>query len=275
MPLAKIYDGLINDITKRQGTPELPTGIPELDRLLWGLHRKQLMIIAARPSEGKTTLGLQIAWNLADTGKTVFFISLEMSKEQLLERLLCNTMSIRNTDLRSGQITPDMDSRIDTFGKMIREHKPKLLLTDDIGYDWQDIQVTIEKLDPKPDVIILDYIQLCSMGKYHNKVDAISEYVRAMKQLSIEHDLAVVCLSQINRGIKDRKDRRPLMDELKGSGTLEEHADTVGLLYWPIRNEDVLDPSLYEVNIAKQRHGATQTVDLSFEPQHYRITGRH
>ena len=107
------------------------------------------------------------------------------------------------------------------------------------------------------------------------KVEAISEYVRAMKQLSVEHNIAMVVLSQINRGVADRKDRRPLLEELKGSGTLEEHCDTEALLYWPWRNKEKKcdDPTKYEVNIAKQRHGPVMEVTLKFSPQSYRIEG--
>lgn len=275
-PLPKIYDGLIEELAKRNGVPELPTGIDELDQIIWGLHRKQLFIIAARPSEGKTALGLQIGWNLADAGRTVFFISLEMSREQLLERLVCNVMSIRNTDLREGKLTFDIKNRMEMFKKLIVEGRPKLLLTDDAGYRYEDIAVTVKRLTPRPDVLILDYIQLCSMGKYNSKLDAISEYVRALKQLAVEYNMAVVVLSQINRGVKERKDRRPLLEELKGSGTLEEHADSVTLLYWPYRNEDnVEDPTLYEVDVAKQRHGPTQKCELRFLPQHFRIESKY
>ena len=274
-PLSALFEGLKADFKTRIGKPGLPTGIDELDAVLWGVHRQQVLCIASRPSEGKTTLGMQLAWNLADTGKSVYFISLEMSRHQLVERLLCNLMSIRNTDLRSGAITAETHTKIGLFEKLLRESKPKLTITDNIGYDYTEIEQVIKHLSSKPDIIILDYIQLCSLGRHGSRVESISEYVRALKQLSVEMDAAVILLSQINRGVRERSDRRPLLEELKGSGTLEEHCDTVALLYWVSRNEgDCADPTEYEVNIAKQRHGPTMTVKLKFLPQFYRIESR-
>ena len=247
-PLARIFAGLSDNIAQRTTRPELPTGISSLDTILWGLHRKQVLCIAARPSEGKTTLGLQIAWNLADAHFVVHFISLEMSKEQLVERQLCNTMNIHNTKLRHGQVDDTIKSKMAHFKTMLDEQKPKLLITDDVGYHYKQIEDLIDRLNPRPDVVMLDYIQLCTLGRHDSKVEAISEYVRALKQLAVEKNIAIVILSQINRGIKDRADKRPRLEELKGSGCILGSSLVMGRpikeiyerkLYFPVASLDV------------------------------------
>ena len=217
--LSRIYTGWKDEVDQRKqwkGIPELPYGIKALDNLCWGLHRKQVCCIAARPSEGKTTLGLNIGWNLSDAGKTVYFISLEMSKEQLLERIFCDVFSVHNTKIRTGQIDTETERKMESFERLVNEQKPSLLIRDDLGYNYQEIEYAVKNLKPKADVIILDYIQLCSLGNYRNKQEAISEYIRAMKQLATEENIAVIVLSQINRKVGERTDRRPQLHELKG-----------------------------------------------------------
>jgi len=266
--LVEIFDGVKKDLESRQSTPRYPTGLSDLDRIVWGLHKKELMTIGARPSEGKTALIGQIAFNLADRGITSLIVSMEMSKEQIVERLFCNITKTNNLLLREGKLTDDTRGRIPVFEKMI-ETLP-LLVVDKCGYNFCDIEKLIKTLEPKPDVVFIDYIQLISQGKYSSKTTAIEEYFRKLKEMSVSENIAIVVLSQIRRMDEHRQNRRPTMEELKGSGALEEHSDTVALIYWIKHNEFAhRDVNEFELNIAKQRHGAIGLVKLNFYPQYY------
>ena len=218
-----------------------------------------------------TSFAMQIAWNIANSNSRALFLSLEMSKEQLVERLLSHVMEINNTELRRGVISEENDSKIEAFRK-ITEELP-MLITDNIGYNMNEIEYLVANAEPAFDVVILDYIQLCQLGAFRNRVDAITEYLRMFKELCVRYDFAAVMLSQINRAATDRQDKRPRLQDLKGSGSLEEHSDTVALLYWPYNNEaQCSDASKYEVLIEKQRHGPIGRVELSFEPQYFKFT---
>lgn len=268
--ISQIYSSWKTDLLSRGLAPKLPINLKDLDDILWGLHKKDLVIIAGRPSEGKTSLSLQIAWEIANQGKIVYFISLEMNKESLLERLFCQQFKVRNEDLRRGNLTDEIKGNLSTFKNIIEAEEMKLLITDGIGYIYKDLKTLIEEFNPNPDVVILDYIQMVSvMGRY-SSYEALTEYIRAFKEMANVHNFVGILLSQINRAPLGRTDKRPTMGDLKGTGTLEEAADVLMTLYWPYRNndEESSDPNLFEINILKQRHGATGKVFLNFYPQY-------
>jgi len=271
--LSEIFDGVKQDLKDRTSSPKLPTGLEGLDKIIWGLHKKELMTIGARPSEGKTALAGQIAFNLADNGHNVLFISLEMSKEQIVERLFCLTCKIHNAELREGRMSDYTKSRIETFEKLI-EHLP-MLIVDNCGYTFEDVEKLVAHMNPRPDVVILDYIQLVSYGGYSSQYHAITEYFRKLKELAKKYNCAMVVLSQIRRMDERRQNRRPTMDELKGSGSLEEHSDTIALLYWISHNEpSYLDRCEFEVHVAKQRHGTLGMVTFNFQPHFFAFENR-
>ena len=268
-----ILDNVVVNINQRGSTPRFPTGLEDLDEQIWGLHKKELLVLGARPAEGKTSLGLQIAWSLSNSQKRVLFLSLEMSKEQLVERLMSHVMEIDNSNLRRGSVTDEIKEKIEAFKSIVSELP--LLITDNIGYGMEEIDYLVRNADPQFDVVILDYIQLCRLGRFHSRVDAITEYLRAIKELCVKHDFAAVVLSQINRGATDRRDRRPMLQDLKGSGSLEEHADTVMLLYWPYNNEQQCeDKNRFEILVEKQRHGSIGRVEVDFHPEFSKFTDR-
>jgi len=226
-----------------------------------------LVIIAGRPSEGKTSFGLQIAWEQANSGKITYFISLEMSKESLLERLFCQQFKVNNEKLRRGSLNEDIKTRLKLFKDTINEMK--LLITDGIGYQYKNLRELIEALSPKPDVVILDYIQLISSIGRYSTYEALTEYIRAFKEMANTYNFVGILLSQINRASLNRTGGKATMADLKGSGALEESADVLMTLYWPQRNEEnVTDPNLFEVNVLKQRHGPTGKILVNFYPQH-------
>lgn len=269
--LPEIFNGVKKDFLNRQSKPELPSGLIELDKIVWGLHRKELLTIGARPSEGKSSLAVQLALNLNDVHCNCLFISLEMSKEQIVERMFCNLTGTDNLKLREGKA--DFEAHFPVFEKMASEMP--LLVVDNCGYDFDDVEKLIIEMEPRPDIVFLDYIQLVSQGKHSSKSMSVEEYFRKLKELSTTYNFAMVVLSQIKRMDEKRQNKRPSMDELKWSGALEEHSDTVVLLYWPSHNEiDYYDKKEFEVHVAKQRHGSTGLVRVNFIPWYYKFENR-
>lgn len=271
--LPQIFSGVKKDLESRQSSPKYPTGLKELDRIIWGLHKKELLTIGARPSEGKSSLAGQLAFNLADINNNVLFISLEMSRQQMVERMFCNVTKTNNLTLREGKMDDEIKKRLNIFDKLI-EDLP-LIVVDNCGYDFSDVEKIIKEMEPKPDIVFLDYIQLVSQKGYSSKSMAVEEYFRKMKELSVEYDFAMVVISQIKRMDEKRQNRRPTMDELKWSGAIEEHSDAIILLYWIIHSEfGYGDPNEYEMNVAKQRHGPIGLTKFNFYPQYYRFEDR-
>lgn len=239
--------------------------------MLWGIHRGELLIIGARPSQGKTSLCIQIAHDLATSGFVTYFVSLETSRMGILERLFCQKCSISNEQMRMGIISDGVKEKMEQFKTWL--HDVPLLITDRIGYKFSDITNILTHVKPRPDVLILDYIQM--IGTYGmSKLDAITEYIRQLKELATEHNIALIVASQINRGNTERTNQRPLMSDLKGAGALEETADAALGLYWNMKNEDCKDPHLFEIAVMKQRDGATGIVKVDFFPQFYQLRNR-
>jgi len=273
LSLPEIFTGVSKDFVSRDSKPDLPSGLIDLDRIIWGLHRKELLTIGARPSVGKSALAVQLALNLNNEHHNVLFISLEMSKEQIVERMFCNLTGTNNMDLREGKIEDELKDRIPFFSKMANDMP--MLVVDNCGYNFADVEKLIVEMEPRPDVVFIDYIQMISQGRHTNKSMAVEEYFRKLKELSTTYNFAMVVLSQIKRMEEKRQNRRPTMDELKWSGALEEHSDLVILLYWPAHDiPNYADGREYELNIAKQRHGRTGIVKVNFFPWHYRFENR-
>lgn len=251
----------------------MPSGLIDLDKIIWGLHKKELLTIGARPSIGKSSLAVQLALNLNNEHHNVLFISLEMSKEQIVERMFCNLTGTNNMDLREGKIAEELKDRIPCFARMASEMP--MLVVDNCGYNFQDVEKLIVEMEPRPDVVFLDYIQMISQGRHSSKSMAVEEYFRKLKELSVTYNFSMVVLSQIKRMDEKRQNKRPTMDELKWSGSLEENSDTVLLLFWPFH--DIFgyeDKHEYEIDIAKQRHGRTEIIKVNFHPYHYRFENR-
>lgn len=256
-PLYEIYETVKTDIQSRGTEPKYKTGLRGLDNLLWGVHKKEMLTIGARTSQGKSAFAVQLAMNLADTCKRVIYFSLEMTKEQILERLFCNVCCIDNVLLRQGQQKKEAMDNDATFRDWIKD--AKLLIDDKSGYYFNKI---IEVCDIiKPDFVIIDYIQMIATRGFKSKLEAIEEYVRRLKQLSSENDFGVILISQVNRGGIDN----PNMSHYKWAGVLEEHSDTCLTLKWDWEKDE------YIVSIDKQRHGTVGEVKLRFLPQFSRF----
>ena len=252
--VSEIYDTLKEDILQRTGEIKYPFGLSELDEKTLGVHKKELLCIGARTSAGKSAFAINMVRNLCDKNVKIAYLSLEMSSEQLVERLLTNICEIDNIELRSGRALDKVEMHDGVFRRWAED--VKLLIDDKYGYEFGNVVKIVEEL--RPDFLVLDYIQMISVKGFRGgKLEAIEEYVRMLKQLTIEYDMGAIILSQLNRTAEDN----PCMSKLKWAGILEEHSDSVLLLEWNWEKQE------YLVRIAKQRHGMVGNLVVDFKPQ--------
>lgn len=267
-----VMDELVEEIKSRKGHPEMPTGIPSLDELIWGIHRKEVQVFAARTSNGKTTMVLQIATHLASQKKNVLFISLEMTNDQVMERVLCNYSGISGWDLRRGILPSDFDERVSQFRQVV--DGLDLFLVDNMGSSFDQLRsifTSMEMAKTKPDVIVIDYINLISPGDDQDDRGAIKEYIRELKEFAKHYNIAVIVVAQVNREAMKQKDSTPQIHNMKETGALEEVADTVCLLHWKRDTEDAEADGEFRVIVGKARHGPQGVVQLRFNAEHYRF----
>ena len=275
-----IFARVVARIKKRTEHPEFPFGLTDLDRMTHGITRERVSIIAARTSEGKTSLASQIAFKLADAGHTVAYISLEDDREQIVEKLFCNICEINNSDLKRG-MSPVFESKKEMAENIFENLK--LLTLDGFGYNFGEFKMLVKSVQPKPDVVFLDYIQMTDTIGRESRWETISEFIRNLKKFSLEEKIATVVLSQVNR--MGAEASRPSLHHLKQAGTLEEVADLVLILYYPFRYGDstfdynpktglgmeVAPPDYLEIQVEKNKTGRTGIVPVRFLGQYYRF----
>ena len=253
----------------------IPTGWAELDRMTSGLHENQLIILAARPAMGKTAFALNLATNVATkTDKTVAIFSLEMGAEQLANRILSSLGQIEGTKLTSGNLLNNDWKRITEARSQLSN--AKIYISDDVGVTVGDIKSKCRRLSTSEDgldLVIIDHLQLLTMGgNYGNNRQAeITDISRNLKKMAMELNIPVVALAQLSRGVESREDKRPKMSDLRESGSIEQDADIVALLYRddyyqsPKDSQaEAPDPSLSELIIGKHRNGPNGKIDLLF-----------
>ncbi|UZD42841.1 replicative DNA helicase [Selenomonas sputigena] len=250
----------------------LPTGFTELDHLTAGLQKSDLILVAARPSMGKTAFTLNIAAHVVLRAKEpVAFFSLEMSKEQLVQRLLCSEGRIDSQRLRVGELEEkEWGDLIDTANRL---SAAPLYIDDTPGITVMELRSKARRLKAEHglSLIVIDYLQLMQgRGNKNgdNRQQEISEISRSLKALARELNVPVIALSQLSRSVESRQIKRPMLSDLRESGSLEQDADIVMFLY----REDYYDPetenkNITEVIIAKHRNGPVDTVDLTFLKQ--------
>lgn len=257
------------------------TGISELDSVITGLNRSDLILLAARPGMGKTSFALNIARNVASTSKkTVAFFSLEMTKEQLASRLLSAEALVGGTKLRTGRLTPEEWKRLIGAGDVLKN--ADLYLDDTPGITVQEMKAKLRRLR-KIDLVVIDYLQLMSTGRRtDNRVQEISEITRNLKILAKEINVPVICLSQLSRASEQRQDHRPQLSDLRDSGSIEQDADIVLFLYREGYYDHekgaetvntAVDQNSGECIVAKNRHGETTKVMLHWQGEFMRFTG--
>lgn len=227
-----------------------------------------LIILAARPAMGKTALALNIGTSLAlEHNKPVAIFNLEMSKEQLITRILCTVTGMNSRTLRSGTLHTDQWQTISDA--IARLTEAPIYIDDSSNVTPAELRAKTRRLKAEQKdlgLIIIDYIQLMETGNSENRAQEVSKISRSMKQLARELDVPVVALSQLNRGVEQRQNKRPMLSDLRESGAIEQDADIVLFLYRDeYYNPDSKDKNTAEVIIAKHRHGPTGTVKLFFD----------
>lgn len=251
---------------KQQGKPEIEiSSLQKLSKYLWGIHRKELTIIGGRPSQFKSSLVLQIANDISKQGFTVHFYSFEMSEEAMIKRLFCNLAFIDNSSFRENPL--EYTEKFTQFREMIKDRK--IVITYNIGTTINDLQQAIIDL-PKADVVIVDYIQAIRKMEF-DKISAINDYILKFREMAVRKNFAAILISQINRDASNAEDKRPKLWQLKSSGFLEEHADTVLLTHWDYHYNTQSAKDDFEVIIAKQRDGETGTIKLKICPCAYKF----
>ncbi|WP_370931126.1 replicative DNA helicase [Bartonella sp. DGB1] len=278
----------------------IATGLSDLDKLMGGLQKSDLIILAGRPGMGKTSLATNIAFNISyakknklETNGNILFFSLEMSSEQLATRIISEQSEISSANIRRGNLT---DIELDRLIKCSRELQELPLYIDPTG------GISSSKLSARArrhkrqfglDVIVIDYIQLMTVANSsssNNRVAEITEITNSLKALAKELNVPIIALSQLSRQVENREDKRPQLSDLRESGSIEQDADVVLFVYrdeYYLQNtEPELDSSKYtewqtkmnaskgkaDVIIAKQRHGPTGTVKLQFESRYTRFS---
>jgi len=282
-PLSKIIEENIDTLEERQGNKALLTGVPTgftlFDNLTSGLQKSDLIIIAGRPSMGKTALALNIARNVAiDANTPVAIFSLEMSKEQLSMRILCAEARIDSSRLRSGFFSRDDWVGLTDAAEILSE--APIHIDDSANISALEIRTKARRLKMKTDLglIIIDYLQLMKSSHFSERRDLeISEISRTLKALGKELELPIVALSQLNRKLEDRSDKRPQLADLRESGALEQDADVVAFIYREEvynRDENNTEQGKAELLISKQRNGPTGMVPLTFITEYTRFESR-
>lgn len=249
-------------------TTGIPSGFPDLDKMTAGFQRSDLIIVAARPSVGKTAFALNVAQNVGVLAKeTVAIFSLEMSAVQLVQRMICAESNVDAGRLRTGPLeNEDWEKLAMSIGTLA---EAKVYIDDTPSVTVADIRVKCRRLKREHGLgmILIDYLQLIQgRGKPgENRQQEVSEISRTLKQMARELEVPVIALSQLSRGVEQRQDKRPLMSDLRESGSIEQDADIVAFLYRDdYYNQDTEKKNIIEIIIAKQRNGPVGTVELVF-----------
>lgn len=251
---------------RKDGLTGLTSGFMGLNQVTGGLKKSDLIILAARPSMGKTALALNMATEAARDAQVLIF-SLEMSKTQLALRMLTAQSQINATRLQHGKLAPDEWSAI--YSALDELSSRKLYLDDTAGITLSELRTKARRMKREQglDLIVIDYIQLMQGGKEYrgNRVQEVSQISRELKALARELDVPVLALSQLSRSVELRADKRPQLSDLRESGSIEQDADVVMFLYRDEYYNRDADTNAAELIIAKNRNGATKSVGLHFE----------
>jgi replicative DNA helicase len=245
------------------------TGFRDLDRKLAGLHPTNLIVVAARPGMGKSSLALNMAQNVALAGNTVAIFSMEMSREEIVTRLLCSKGRIDSQRLRTGRLSEADFTKLSNAAGAL--YKQNIFVDDSPGMTVTEIRAKCRRLRRKPglDLVVVDYLQLMNGSGQENRQQEIAMISRSLKDLARELHVPIIALSQLNRGVESREDKRPRLGDLRESGAVEQDADVVMFIYrdeyyYPEKMES---KGVAEVVIAKHRQGSVGKVDMTFLPE--------
>jgi len=273
--LMDIFNKLEELYNSDQVITGIPTGFVDLDYKMSGLHKSDLILVAARPAMGKTSFGLNIAQHAAIFGKVpVAIFSLEMSKEQLSNRILCSEAMIDSQRMKTGKFEDNDWKKIANVLGPLSE--APIYIDDSSGVSVMDIRAKCRRLKIEKNIglIIIDYLQLMQgRGRIESRQQEIAEISRSLKILAKELDVPIVALSQLSRAPEARSDHRPMLSDLRESGSIEQDADIVMFLYRDdYYNTDTEKKNIAEVIVAKNRNGSTGVVELLWMGQYTKFT---
>ena len=279
-PIKSIIMDLYAQLDERSrsdsGIPGLTTGFRDLDVALTGLNKSDLILVAARPGMGKTAFALNIALNAAKaSGKAVAVFQLEMSKDQLAARFLASEALLDSQKLKTGNLNQDDWIKIARATSVLA--KTHLFVDDNPAITVAEIKAKCRRLGDSLGLIVIDYIQLMQTGgrRSENRVQEVAEISRGLKIMAKELNVPVVCLSQLSRAAEQRADKRPMLSDLRESGAIEQDADIVMFIYRDdYYDAESDDKNVAEIILAKNRHGATGTVELQWIGQYTTFSSR-
>lgn len=273
--LTDVYDNL-NQLALLKGElPGLTTGFPQVDMITTGLNKSDLIIIAARPGMGKTSIALNMAMAAAKKSNTqIVFFSLEMSAPQLVTRMLSTESLIDSNKLLTGNLSPDDWNEIAPASERLA--KMGIMIDDNPAITPTEMKAKCRRLK-NLGLVIIDYMQLMTTGakRSENRVQEVSEISRSLKIMAKELNVPVVCLSQLSRANEKRPDKRPVLSDIRESGSIEQDADVIMMLYrddYYDKDRDAGARAVAKFEIAKNRHGRTGTVELQWVPQYTMFT---
>lgn len=280
-PISEVVTSAMKKIMEayknKGGLTGIPTGFVDLDQMTAGMQKSDLILVAARPSMGKTAFALNIASHvvLRENLPAVIF-SLEMSKESLVNRIFSIEAGIDAQKIRTGELDDyDWPRLVETSDEI---SKSNLIIDETPAITISEIRSRCRKYKQQEDIqlVVIDYLQLITTsGKSESRQQEISNISRSLKSLARELDIPVIALSQLNRGAEMREDKRPMLSDLRDSGAIEQDADVVMLLYRDeYYNKDTRDKGISEVIVAKQRNGPTGTVQLAWLAKYTRFANR-
>jgi len=273
---AELLNTIFLDLKAKSMKPTLPglsSGFYELDSFTQGFQKSDLIIVAGRPSMGKTAFALTLGLNTIKTSKLpILFFSLEMSKEQIMYRLLAMETNINQMRLRSGKLYRNDWVKLNKVIKIIS--KLPFFVDDTPDLSIQDIRSKIKTIrfeQTQIGLVVIDYLQLMQNSKFklENRVQELSQITRSLKNIAREFDVPIIALSQLSRNVENRVDKKPILSDLRESGSIEQDADLVLMLYrnkyYNQKSEEEEGLDLTDLIIAKQRNGPTGTTKLKFD----------
>ncbi len=249
------------------------TGYPDLDAITGGMNNSDLVILAARPGMGKTSLALNLSANVAkNSGRSVVIYSLEMGMEQLVSRMLSTHALVDSHKLRTGRLDAKEWGRIAESADVLSNMD--IYLSEASGITVSKMKAQLRRIK-NLGMVVIDYLQLMDAPmKSDNRVLVISEITRSLKLMAKELNIPVLLLSQLNRGVESRPDKHPMLSDLRESGSIEQDADIIMFLYndYYYNREKALNPNITECVVAKNRHGETATVNMVWDAQYTRFS---
>ena len=273
----RVFDNLTELAQSDSMIPGLSTGLRDLDMKINGLNKSDLLLIAARPAMGKTSFALNIGLNVAKKyNSTVAFFSLEMSREQLVMRLLSGESFVDSQKMATGKLSEDEWEKLCMASAALTQ--TDIRVDDNPSITVAEMNAKLRRVE-NLGLVIIDYLQLMTGSGYgrasENRVQVVGEISRSLKIMAKELNVPVICLSQLSRAVESRQDKRPIMSDLRESGAIEQDADAILFLY----RDDYYNPNTEEKNVAecivsKNRHGETGTVKLQWLPQYTTFADR-